>query len=372
VPAETGIKYETGDHVGIWPENDPEEVSRVVERLGLDHSRLDAVFDLKSTKPGAKTPFPTPCTIRTALTFYLDLREQIKQHQLQILAKYATNQDEKDHLWLLATNREEYLAWVETGQKTCREVLEEFPSIDVPIEVLMTEILSRIQVRYYSISSSSKEEPQRIGITAVVVRYALEQRVRPKEGGRMQTTKVAIKSGLTTAWLQRLQQELEGVEQLNGHVGVVQPAAQTIPKFHLPMYIRKSAFKLPRDSKVPVIMVGPGTGVAPFRGFVRDRCFDAQHGKQVGPTVLFFGCRKSDEDFMYRDEWEAITADLASKKGGEGWFDFQLITAFSRDGAKKVYVQHRLAERASMIWDLMRQGAHFYVCGYVNSRVWLT
>jgi len=119
--------------------------------------------------------------------------------------------------------------------------------------------------------------------------------------------------------------------------------------------VRHSNFKLPSDPSKPIIMVGPGSGVAPFRGFVQERAAQAKAGEKVGKTILFFGCRNQKEDFLYADEWEQYKKDL-----GE---NFEFITAFSRDGPKKVYVQHRLKERSKEINDLLEQQAYFYVCG---------
>jgi NADPH-ferrihemoprotein reductase len=102
-------------------------------------------------------------------------------------------------------------------------------------------------------------------------------------------------------------------------------------------------------------MVGPGTGVAPFRGFVRERALQKKEGKNVGPTLLFYGCRHSQQDFLYADEWPDLFDTLGD--------DAQLITAFSRETPEKVYVQHRLLELGDKIWDHLQLGGYVYVCG---------
>jgi len=103
-------------------------------------------------------------------------------------------------------------------------------------------------------------------------------------------------------------------------------------------------------------MIGPGTGVAPFRGFVQDRAQDVKNGKKVGATVLFFGCRREDEDYLYKNEWPELMKDIEGA---------QIITAFSRmPNMPKTYVQHRMSEHKELIWDLIhKQGGYFYVCG---------
>jgi sulfite reductase (NADPH) flavoprotein alpha-component len=113
---------------------------------------------------------------------------------------------------------------------------------------------------------------------------------------------------------------------------------------------RNDNFRLPKDGSKPIVMIGPGTGVAPFVAFIDERILSSATGR----NILYFGCRHADQDFLYRDKLEALV------RSG----NLELETAFSRDQAEKVYVQHRLAQRADDIWALMDQeGAHFYICG---------
>ena len=119
----------------------------------------------------------------------------------------------------------------------------------------------------------------------------------------------------------------------------------------VPVFIQTShGFRLPASGETPVIMVGPGTGVAPFRAFLHERRATGAKGR----NWLFFGEQRSAQDFYYRDELEAMKADGHLSR---------LETAFSRDQADKVYVQHRIAERAAEVWSWLQDGAHVYVCG---------
>jgi sulfite reductase (NADPH) flavoprotein alpha-component len=118
----------------------------------------------------------------------------------------------------------------------------------------------------------------------------------------------------------------------------------------LPVFVADSHFGLPADDNIPIIMVGPGTGVAPFRSFVMDR---ATRGAK-GPNWLFFGDQKAATDFLYREELEAWQKEGLLHK---------LSTAFSRDQAEKVYVQHRMLEAAEEIYAWLEQGGYFYICG---------
>merc|ERR1711936_67671 len=121
----------------------------------------------------------------------------------------------------------------------------------------------------------------------------------------------------------------------------------------VPIYVRRSQFRLPNRVQTPVIMIGPGTGLAPFRGFIQERAWQKSQGKPVGPTVLYFGCRNKAQDYIYQDELEAWEEDGL----------LTLHTAFSRDQKEKRYVTHCLRETGSAVWDLLDSGAHLYVCG---------
>merc|ERR1719356_1594857 len=184
------------------------------------------------------------------------------------------------------------------------------------------ELLPRLQARFYSISSSSRVHNESVHVTAVVVEY--------------ETPTGRKNKGVATTWLKPM---LPGPGENEFH--------------KVPVYVRRSQFRLPNRPQTPIIMVGPGTGLAPFRGFIQERAWQKAQGKPVGPTVLYFGCRNKAQDYIYQDELEA-------------WEDDGLLTlhtAFSRDQKEKRYVTHCLRENGASVWDLLDQGAHLYVCG---------
>lgn len=115
----------------------------------------------------------------------------------------------------------------------------------------------------------------------------------------------------------------------------------------------KAGFRLPDDPSVPIIMIGPGSGLAPFRGFLQERAARKVRGAALGPAMLFFGCRHPDQDFLYADELKALAAGSIT----------ELFTAFSRADGPKTYVQHVLAAQKDKAWPLIEQGAIIYVCG---------
>ena len=162
----------------------------------------------------------------------------------------------------------------------------------IPFSIFI-EALHKLQPRYYSISSSSLVQNKKISITAVV-----ESLEAPGASN--------VVKGVTTNYLLALKQKQHGDPSPDPH-GLDYAITGPRNKYdgiHVPVHVRHSNFKLPSDPGRPVVMVGPGTGVAPFRGFVAERAQQAKNGENVGKTILFFGCRKQAEDFLYEDEWK--------------------------------------------------------------------
>merc|ERR1711884_577010 len=114
-------------------------------------------------------------------------------------------------------------------------------------------------------------------------------------------------------------------------------------QFKVPIYVRRSQFRLPNRVQTPIIMVGPGTGLAPLRGFIQERALQKEQGKPVGQTHLYFGCRNKDKDFIYREELEKYVEDGV----------LTLHTAFSRDQPEKIYVTHRMRENFDQLWEMI-------------------
>ena len=274
------------------------------------------------------------------------------------LIEYAPTEQSKEALRKLATDKDEYRIRVGDVTRNLGEVLQmlaeqeslplEGAFSSVPFD-LVIESISRLQPRYYSISSSSKESPKTITVTAVTLQYTPEH-------GSPRTV-----YGVNTNYLWRLHEAINGLTPDTSIPEYFLPGPRDSLFSHdtkvarVPVHVRRSQFKLPRNPTVPVIMVGPGTGVAPFRGFVRERVLQKKENKPVGPTILFFGCRNRAEDFLYQEEWPELFEVLGEPS--------RLITAFSRETEKKVYVQHRLMEHGQEMWALLEKGAYIYVCG---------
>ncbi|KAL3858480.1 hypothetical protein ACJMK2_013069 [Sinanodonta woodiana] len=316
------IRYEAGDHVAVYPVNDPEIVNGIGKCLNVD---LDQVFTLTNIDEEAskKHPFPCPCTYRTALSHYLDVNSSPRTHILREISEWADEKDKEFLLKLTSTTPEGkslYNEWIIKDRRNILAVLEDLPSLKPPIDHIC-ELLPRLQARYYSISSSPKEYPESVHITAVLVNY--------------QTRTGRTMKGVATNWLALKKPE-------NGD-------KQTVP-----IYVRKSQFRLPYKTNTPIIMIGPGTGLAPFRGFLQERHFVKKEGKPVGDTVLYYGCRCKAEDYLYEEELDGYVKDGTLT---------HLHLAFSRDQEEKVYVQHLLMKNKEETWKILENGGHIYICG---------
>lgn len=319
------MRYEAGDHIGVYPKNDEDLVTKIGKLL---HVGLDTVITLKNvdTDSSKKHPFPCPTTYRTALTYYVDITNPPRTHILKELAEYTSDEKDKQFLKSIGSSSEDgkhlYNDWVVKSCRSIVHILEDLPSVKPKLDHLL-ELLPRLQSRFYSISSSPKVHGTTVHLTAVLIEYS--------------TPTNRTNCGVCTSFMKK---KLPGVGE------------------KLPVFIRRSQFKLPSKATTPIIMIGPGTGFAPFRGFLQERKVLRDKGP-VGDNILYFGCRKKSEDYLYQDELESYVADGTLTK---------LHVAFSRDQEKKVYVTHLLKENQEELWDIIgNRNGHLYICGDARS-----
>ncbi|KAF2829323.1 hypothetical protein CC86DRAFT_286511 [Ophiobolus disseminans] len=342
----SNLSYTTGDHIAIWPNNAGREVDRLFKVLGKDDKR-HTVIAVKGLDPTAKVPFPSPTTYDAALRFHVEIGAAVSRQLVSTIAQFAPNEDIKAEMVKLGGDKDYFKQQVADRNLNLAQLLEISGKGQIWSKIpfsFIFEGLLKLQPRYYSISSSSHVQKNKISITAIV--ESLEKPGAPH-----------VLKGVTTNYLLALKQKQHGEPNPDPH-GLNYAITGPRNKYdgiHVPVHVRHSNFKLPSDPSKPIVMVGPGTGVAPFRGFIQERAAQAKAGQNVGKTILFFGCRKQSEDFMYANEWKKYREDLGDK--------FEIHTAFSRDGPKKVYVQNKIEEYGEEVNKLLEQKAYFYVCG---------
>ena len=273
------MQYKPGDHIGILAQNRQELVDKVLSRLlnSPDPDQLVQVEFQKEKKIREEWIVDDrfSCfTLRKAFTHFVDITTPLSQSMLMLMSAQALDETDRAKLEELARDHLAYEEWRLNGAPNLAEVLDEFPSLR-PNPSLLLDKLPKLQARFYSISSSPKISSN-IEITVGVVRY------KPK--GK------SIHYGVCSGWLNELSE------------GSIVPA-----------YIREApSFRLPEDKTCPVVMVGAGTGIAPFRGFWQERkkefeLFGSVNG--VGEMVLYFGCRQSKIDELYREEIEQMVKE---------------------------------------------------------------
>jgi sulfite reductase (NADPH) flavoprotein alpha-component len=289
--AESGLDYEVGDSFGVFPANDPGLVDAVIGALEAPADFPIGGRTLRETLIDGVSLSPAP-----------DMLFQ--------LVSYLTGGDRRKKAKALAEGRDP------DGDAATLDVLaalQKFQGVRPDPEAFI-EALDPLQPRVYSISSSLKANPGRVSLTVDAVRYKIAERVR---------------LGVCSTFL----------------------SGRAAPGGKLKVYVQKAQhFALPADPSKPIIMIGPGTGVAPFRAFLQER----QATKASGPNWLFFGHQRSNCDFFYEEEFRKMRASGLLTR---------LTLAWSRDGEEKIYVQHRMRETGRDLWTWIKEGAHIYVCG---------
>jgi sulfite reductase (NADPH) flavoprotein alpha-component len=301
--AGSDLSYKVGDSLGVFAANRPSEVEEILQHLGATGAEPVSPVMLK---------LPAPLPLREVLTGRLALAKPTRK-MIETLAAKATGEGDKARLAaLLAPEAKDQLA----GYLEDREfidLLTEYPSAKLAPQELVDH-MRRLMPRLYSIASSPRSFPSEIHLTVAIVRYETNHRSRV---------------GVASTFLSDRAE---------------------LAKTPVPVFVSDSHFGVPADGAKDIIMVGPGTGVAPFRAFMQERVAT----KAPGRNWLFFGDQHRATDYLYEEEWSAWLAQGALARAD---------LAFSRDQILKVYVQDRMRENAAELWGWLKDGAHFYVCG---------
>ncbi|HEU0084408.1 MAG TPA: cytochrome P450, partial [Bradyrhizobium sp.] len=282
-----GLAYRVGDHLSVVPRNDPVLVDAVARRFGFlpaDQIKLQVAEGRRPQLPVGET-----MSVGRLLTEFVELQQVATRKQIQIMSEHTRCPVTKPKLQAYigddAESAERYRNEILNRRRSVYDLLDEHAACELSFPAWL-EMLSPLAPRYYSISSSPAGDASRCSITVGVVEG-------PAASGR------GTYKGVCSNYL------------------AGRRARDTI---HATVRETKAGFRLPDDSSVPVIMIGPGTGLAPFRGFLQERAARKARGATLGPAMLLFGCRHPDQDFLYRDELQTFAADGIT----------ELHTAFSR------------------------------------------
>ncbi|QKX62147.1 uncharacterized protein TRUGW13939_09304 [Talaromyces rugulosus] len=355
------MNYKTGDHLALWPSSPNNEVELLIRSLGLQN-KLDTPLLLRSLDPSnIKIELPSPTTIRALFTRYLEIGAPVSRSTIEGLAQFAPNPEAKAFILKLGQDKLEYSTYLTHTHVTLGRLLILAGNATsswskLPLEFVI-ESLPRMQPRYYSISSSSVLNPRRVAITALVAADPLPKNPHAAINGvasnyllaLMKAQVLSHSPAVTNTGIIAPEYDLAG------------PSDSLLQGQKLYAHIRRSKFRLPTQSTCPIIMIAAGTGIAPFRAFIAERAKLHNVGKPVGQMLLFFGCRRSEEDFIYQNEL------LQTQKGLDNGKEslFKIMTAFSREqNGQKVYVQQRVKEYGAEVVRLMEEeGANLYICG---------
>jgi cytochrome P450 / NADPH-cytochrome P450 reductase len=312
--------YRVGDHLSVVPRNDPALVDSVARRFGFlpsDQIRLQVGEGRR-----AQLPVGEAVSVGRLLSEFVELQQVATRKQIQIMSEHTRCPVTKPKLLALigedAASTERYRAEVLGKRKSVFDLLEEHPACELPLHVYL-EMLSLLAPRYYSISSSPSVDASRCSVTVAVVEGAAAS-------GR------GTYKGICSNYL------------------AGRRASETI---YATLRETKAGFRLPASPEVPLIMIGPGTGLAPFRGFLQERAASKAKGAALGPAMLFFGCRHPEQDYLYAEELKGFATDGIA----------ELHAAFSRGDGPKTYVQNLIAADKDRVWALIERGAIIYVCG---------
>ncbi|KAJ7339371.1 NADPH-dependent diflavin oxidoreductase 1 [Desmophyllum pertusum] len=313
----SGMSHSPGDVLMVQPSNLTDVVQEFITHLALEAKQT---FFLEQNDPDIPIPhqLPQPCSIQHLVEHYLDIQGVPRRYFFELLSHFTTSDLEQEKLqeFCSAEGQEELYSYCYRQKRTTLEVLQDFPSAsaNIPFEYLL-DLIPPIQPRAFSIASSLMAHPDEVQLLVAVVNY--------------KTKLFKPRRGLCSTWLASLDPSNKDSR--------------------VPVWVKKGTIAFPKAFDSPIVMIGPGTGCAPFRSFIEERV-----SQSAGDCVLFFGCRNSNKDFFFQEQWHRLVENG----------NLKLFTAFSRDQEDKIYVQHKLLENSSLVWNLLtHKHGWFYIAG---------
>ncbi|KAI7869119.1 hypothetical protein BDF14DRAFT_1785040 [Spinellus fusiger] len=346
------IDFEPGDAFGVIAPNDEDLVNALVERLMIREEELNSIYNMSGKNIPSHFQSAKSVTIVELLTFGIDITSTPRKALFRMLAEYTKDTQEKNTLMYICSKQglAQFNA-IREQSPTLLDILTTFPSCQPPISRLL-DVLPPHMPRYYSVSNSALKYKDKLSFAFNVVNYT--------------TPKAIERRGMATSW----------IDKLTGLIParVIKPVSIEFPSghIHLPIFMKHNtnAFVLPKDTARPLVLIGPGTGITPFIGFLQHR--QAQRKirksmggvginpqsdieKEFGDIWVYYGFRETTKDFLFEEELNAFVKDGIIKK---------LALAVSRDNANKVYVQDLLKRDTSSLYELIvKRNAAIYVCG---------
>jgi NADPH-ferrihemoprotein reductase len=320
---ESSITIKTGDNLAILPENESSLVEAVARQLKYD---LDALFVVKPYRNDEKGDleilFPTPCSVREYLTKYAELATPPRRAVIRALSRCAKDSEERDELYQLSSkkHRDKFKTQVISEHIGFGEFVSSYyKSLEIPLSKFIS-LCTPMQPRWYSLSGSTLMNKAELHLTISVI--SIQRKIDD-----------SLANGVASNYLANM--------PVGGQIRIIRSSP--------------SGFVVPMNTGIPLIMIANGAGIAPMLALIQERHYQKTvEALKVGPTELFFGIRRRDLDFLYRDEIRRykLAGSLTS-----------LQLACSREQMHKIYVQHLVAKNADHIWRMLQRGAHIYVCG---------
>ncbi|KAJ1976554.1 NAPDH-dependent diflavin reductase [Dimargaris xerosporica] len=315
------LTFQPGDIACLTPRNLPSEVDSFLDHMGWQ-SIADRPLLVTPLEPWVHLPalLRRPVTLRTLFEMHFDIYSVPRRSFFEMLSYFTHDEMETEKLreFISAEGQDDLYAYSHRMRRTVVEVLNDFQSHEIPLDYLF-DVFPDIRPRSFSIASSLHAHPGQIHLAIGIVRY---------------TTMIKTpRRGVCTKWIETLD-----------------PTADA--HIVLSVTFKRGTMVLPKSSDSPLIMIGPGTGIAPMRAFIQERVF-----QEAQNNILFFGCRHADKDYLYGQEWAQLEAQGMLK----------VFSAFSRDQDQKIYVQHRITEQGAYLWPLIAsEGATIVVSGNAN------